>query len=296
MTDICCIGHITLDKIITPTSTADLNGGTSFYFSYGISNLPGVNYKLVTSLAEADMAAVDAMRAQGIDVEVIPSRNTVFFENSYEENMNNRHQRVLAKADPFTADNLAGVEARYIHLGSLLADDFSLDTIKSLAGRGILSVDAQGFLRYVDGEQVRPCDWADKEEVMKYVDVLKVNEHEIESLTGYSNLEQAARVLAGWGAREVLMTLGSYGSVIYADGVLHRIPAFDPVRMVDATGCGDTYATGYLYMRSRGAGYDEAGRFAAAMATLCIERTGAFNGTLADIEEVFSRGVGHIMR
>ncbi len=290
MTDICCIGHITLDKIITPASTAELNGGTSFYFSYGISHLPGVSYKLVTSLAEADMNAVESMRAQGIDVEVIPSRHTVFFENSYGENMNNRRQRVLAKADPFTTANLAGVEARFIHLGSLLADDFSLDTIKSLCGRGTLSVDAQGFLRYVDGEQVRPCDWADKEEALRYVDVLKVNEHEIESLTGYSDLESAGRVLAGWGPREVLMTLGSYGSVIYADGQMHRIPAYSPKRLVDATGCGDTYATGYLYMRSRGAGYDEAGRFAAAMATLCLERTGAFNGAEADVEAVLSRG------
>lgn len=290
MTDICCIGHITLDKIITPASTAELNGGTSFYFSYGISHLPGVSYKLVTSLAEADMNAVESMRAQGIDVDVIPSRHTVFFENSYGENMNNRRQRVLAKADPFTTANLAGVKARFIHLGSLLADDFSLDTIKSLCGRGTLSVDAQGFLRYVDGEQVRPCDWADKEEALRYVDVLKVNEHEIESLTGYSDLESAGRVLAGWGPREVLMTLGSYGSVIYADGQMHRIPAYSPKRLVDATGCGDTYATGYLYMRSRGAGYDEAGRFAAAMATLCLERTGAFNGTEADVEAVLSRG------
>lgn len=290
MTDICCIGHITLDKIITPASTAELNGGTSFYFSYGISHLPGVSYKLVTSLAEADMNAVESMRAQGIDVDVIPSRHTVFFENSYGENMNNRRQRVLAKADPFTMANLDGVEARFIHLGSLLADDFSLDTIKSLCGRGTLSVDAQGFLRYVDGEQVRPCDWADKEEALRYVDVLKVNEHEIESLTGYSDLESAGRVLAGWGPREVLMTLGSYGSVIYADGQMHRIPAYSPKRLVDATGCGDTYATGYLYMRSRGAGYDEAGRFAAAMATLCLERTGAFNGTEADVEAVLSRG------
>ncbi|MDD7343156.1 MAG: PfkB family carbohydrate kinase [Bacteroidales bacterium] len=290
MTDICCIGHITLDKIITPHSTASLNGGTSYYFSYGISRMPGVSYKLVTSLAEADMQAVADMRAAGIDVEVIPSRHTVFFENSYGENMNNRRQRVLAKADPFTAQKLSGVEARYIHLGSLLADDFPLDAIESLAGRGTLSVDAQGFLRYVDGDKVYPCDWEQKRQVLQMVDILKVNEHEIESLTGYSDLEPAARVLAGWGVKEVLMTLGSYGSVIYADGQMHRIPAYRPKQLVDATGCGDTYATGYLYMRSRGAAYDEAGRFAAAMATLNLEKTGAFCGTEADVEAVLSRG------
>lgn len=289
MTDICCIGHITLDKIITPTLTANLNGGTSFYFSYSISKMPNVSYKLVTSLSESEMQAVDNMRKAGINVEVIPSKKTVVFENKYGENMNNRKQRVLAKADPFTAQKLVDIKARYIHLGSLLADDFPLDVFPILARNGILSVDAQGFLRYVEGENVYPCDWKDKREALQYVDILKVNEHEIESLTGESDLEPAAKILSSWGAKEVLMTLGGYGSVIY-DGVsLHEIPAYPPKKLVDATGCGDTYATGYLYMRSQGASIDEAGRFAAAMATLNIERTGAFDGTIEEVEAVLDR-------
>ena len=196
MTDICCIGHITLDKIITPTLTANLNGGTSFYFSYSISKMPNVSYKLVTSLGENEMQAVDNMRKAGINVEVIPSKKTVVFENKYGENMDNRKQRVLAKADPFTAQKLVDIKARYIHLGSLLADDFPLDVFPILARNGILSVDAQGFLRYVDGENVYPCDWKDKREALQYVDILKVNEHEIESLTGESDLEPAAKILS----------------------------------------------------------------------------------------------------
>ena len=30
MNDICCIGHITLDKIVTPKQTAYMPGGTSY--------------------------------------------------------------------------------------------------------------------------------------------------------------------------------------------------------------------------------------------------------------------------
>ena len=175
MIDICCIGHITLDKIVTPDKTAYLNGGTSYYVSHAISKLPPIGYKLVTSLAQSEMSAVDELRAAGIDVEVIPSRNTVYFENSYEANMNNRKQRVLAKADPFTPDSLKDVYARYIHLGSLLADDFSIEVMKQLKGHGTLSVDAQGFLRYVDGEKVYPCQWQNKLEAMKYIDILMLS-------------------------------------------------------------------------------------------------------------------------
>lgn len=35
MNDICCIGHITLDKIVTPRKTTYMPGGTSYYFSHG---------------------------------------------------------------------------------------------------------------------------------------------------------------------------------------------------------------------------------------------------------------------
>ena len=133
MIDICCIGHITLDKIITPTRTAYLNGGTSYYISHALAKLPPISYKLITSIAPSEMNAVDEMRRIGIDVDVIPSRKTVYFENKYGENMNNRTHRVLAKADPFTTDKLQDVQARFIHLGSLLADDFSLDAVKMIA-------------------------------------------------------------------------------------------------------------------------------------------------------------------
>lgn len=280
MNDICCIGHITLDKIVTPKQTTYMPGGTSYYFSHGIKHLKDKdNYKLVTALAPSEYKAVEEMRSAGIQVEVLPSRKTVYFENVYGENQDNRTQRVLAKADPFTVEELKNEEARIFHLGSLLSDDFSLDVVKLLSEKGILAVDAQGYLREVRGEKVFPVDWKDKREALKYIDILKVNEHEAEVLTGYKDAKQAALQLAEWGVKEVLLTLGSLGSLIYAEGVFHQIPAYPPKEVVDATGCGDTYAMGYLYMRNKGASYEEAGCFAAAMSTIKLEKSGPFSGT-----------------
>lgn len=280
MNDICCIGHITLDKIVTPKQTTYMPGGTSYYFSHGIKHLKDKdNYKLVTALAPSEYKAVEEMRSAGIQVEVLPSKKTVYFENVYGENQDNRTQRVLAKADPFTVEELKNEEARIFHLGSLLSDDFSLDVVKLLSGKGILAVDAQGYLREVRGQKVFPVDWKDKREALKYIDILKVNEHEAEVMTGYKDAKQAALQLAEWGVKEVLLTLGSLGSLIYAEGVFHQIPAYPPKEVVDATGCGDTYAMGYLYMRNKGASYEEAGCFAAAMSTIKLEKSGPFSGT-----------------
>ena len=121
-------------------------GGTSYYFSHGIRHLKDTrNYKLITALAPSEYKAVEDLRAKGIQVEVLPSRKTVYFENIYGENQDDRKQRVLAKADPFTVEELKDEEAKFFHLGSLLSDDFSLDVVKLLSGKGKLAVDAQAI-------------------------------------------------------------------------------------------------------------------------------------------------------
>lgn len=284
--NLCCIGHITLDKVVTPKSTVHMPGGTSFYFANAISRLDVSDFQLVTALAESEMDVVEELRNKKIDVKVLHSTHSVYFENTYGENQNNRSQRVLAKADPFTSEELHGLNARIYHLGSLLADDFSLDVIRYLSSKGNLSVDVQGYLREVRGEKVFAVDWPEKEEALKHIHILKANEHEMEVLTGCSNPQEAARILARWGVKEVLLTLGSMGSIIYAEGQFYEIPAYPPTEVVDATGCGDTYMAGYLYMRNKGASYQEAGCFAAAMCTIKLEASGPFKGTEEDVRKI----------
>lgn len=283
MHDLCCIGHITLDKIVTPKNTVHMAGGTAFYFSHAIKHFNDIDYTLITALAESEMKEVERLRSEGIDVSVMPSKHSVYFENIYGENQDNRKQRVLAKADPFSIDYLKDAEAKIYHLGSLLADDFSLDVVKYMAGKGLVSADSQGYLREVRDENVYAIDWEEKEEALKYIHFLKANEHEMEVLTGFDDVKSAARRLYEWGVKEVLITLGSLGSVVYDGQTFYRIPAYKPREVMDATGCGDTYMTGYLYQRATGAGIEEAGRFAAAMSTLKIEASGPFSGTKEDV-------------
>ena len=289
MKDICCIGHITKDKIITPRQTVYMAGGTSFYFSYAFSHLPqNVSFQLVTKLGEGEMKSVEDMRQEGIDVQVYPSRHTVYFENKYGENQNDRTQRVLERADPFTVDEMREVNAGVYHLGSLLSDDFSTEVVKYLSTKGRISIDAQGYLREVRGEKVYPIDWAEKREILAHTDIIKVNEHEMEVITGFTDPRAAAKCLAEWGVKEVCVTLGSEGSIILAEGKFYDIPAYEPKEIVDATGCGDTYSAGYLWCRAQGMGFEESGKFAAAMCTLKLEHSGPFDGSIDDVRRVMA--------
>ncbi len=290
MKDICCIGHITKDKIVTPHRVVYMAGGTSFYFAYAINQLPNdVSFSLVTSMDPTETEPAEKMRQAGIDVTLNASRNTVFFEYIYGENQNERKQRVLAKADPFTIEQLEHVDAKVYHLGSLLSDDFSNEVVEYLAKKGKVSIDVQGYLREVRDEKVYPIDWKDKLKVLKNTYYLKVNEIEMKTITGLKDAYEAAKLLHSWGVTEVIITLGSEGSLIYVDDTFYEIPAYAPHEVVDATGCGDTYSAGYLYQRTLGATPTEAGKFAAAMCTIKLEHNGPFNRSIDDIHEIISK-------
>lgn len=282
MYQICCIGHITSDKIVTPRSVNYLPGGTAYYFSLALSKLD-IGYLLVTSLARAEMHYVEAMRAKGIPVKVQPGSGTVFFENIYGENPDDRSQNVLQTADPFTMAQLQDVDAQVFHLGPLLADDISADLIKTLSAKGRVSLDVQGYLRKVINKKVYPADWPQKQQALQYISVLKADVAELQALTGYATVTDGAKWVAGCGVKEVVVTDGSKGSVICSGGLFYDIPAYHPGLIADATGCGDTYMAGYLYRRIKGDTIRQAGEFAAAMAGLKTAASGAFEGTEADV-------------
>ena len=290
MKDICCIGHITKDKIVTPNRTVYMAGGTSFYFSYAINQLPkDVTFSLVTAMDPTEKEPVEKMLKAGIDVSMNASRNTVFFENIYGENQNERKQRVLAKADPFTIQQLEHVDAKVFHLGSLLADDFPTEVVEYLSSKGRVSIDVQGYLREVRDEKVYPIDWKEKLKVLKHTYYLKVNETEMETITGLKDAHEAAKLIHAWGVTEVIITLGSEGSLVYVDDKFYEIPAYPPHEVVDATGCGDTYSAGYLYKRLQGATPTEAGKFAAAMCKIKLEHNGPFNRSIDDVEKIIKK-------
>jgi sugar/nucleoside kinase (ribokinase family) len=184
-----------------------------------------VSYCLVTTLAATEMAVVEELCVKKIPVVVLPSAHSVIFENKYGEDLGQRTQRVLQKAAPFRAEPLIGVDAEIFHLGPLLADDFSLADIRTIAQKGKLSLDAQGFLRRVEETHVIAVNWKEKMAVLPVMHFLKASEEEAEVLTGCTNVFEGAKMLFDWGVREVIITGGSKGSVIFDGADYTVIPA-----------------------------------------------------------------------
>ncbi len=293
MYDICIIGHVTRDTTITPKHTLHIPGGTAFYMAGALRHLPPkVRTLVVTKTAEADKDAVEKFNSETTDIDIqwLPSRHTVEFENKYAENLNHRTQRVTAKADAFTKDDIKNVSAKVFHLGSLLADDYENGCMEELRKKGKVSIDIQGFLREVSADgSVVPVAPHRCKDILKHTDIVKLNGDETVLLTGTYDMTAAATWLHEQGPEEVIITLGDEGSIISAGGHDFHIPAYKPRNTADVTGCGDTYSAGYLWCRAQKATYKEAGEFAAAMCTLKIENDGPFSNSIDDVRTIMSK-------
>jgi len=123
------------------------------------------------------------------------------------------------------------------------------------------------------------------EEGLSHVTYLKVDRAEAELLTGQVDLQEAARQLARYGPREVVLTQSS-GVTVFADGQIFQAP-FAPRSLEGRTGRGDTCFATYLGQRLT-ASPEEATRVAAAVTTLKQEKPGPWHGSLADVEALLA--------
>jgi sugar/nucleoside kinase (ribokinase family) len=86
--------------------------------------------------------------------------------------------------------------------------------------------------------------------VADHVDILFANEAEIGALYETADFDAAAAAVRGHVAIAAL-TRSAQGSVILAAGAEHRVAAAPVARVVDTTGAGDLYASGFLYGLTR---------------------------------------------
>ena len=288
--DICVIGHITRDIIRVGRTTKATPGGTAYYTSIALRRL-GLKVAVVTKVARLDRAALlRGLKGDRVEVFCKESKSSSFFENEYGgKNLDTRLQRIISIGNPFSRKDVEKITATLFHVGPLTNRDIPVDLLGQLASRKkIVSLDVQGMLRPARVGAVSEEDWPEKQKGLACVDILKADEKEALVLSEEKVVEKAAAALASLGPKEVIVTMGSHGSLVYAEEALHRIPYYSPRKAKDPTGCGDTYIAGYLYQRLKGAAPEMAGRFAAAMATLKLEDSGPFSGSEADVYALLS--------
>jgi sugar/nucleoside kinase (ribokinase family) len=107
-----------------------------------------------------------------------------------------------------------------------------------------------------------------------HVDILFANEIEICSLYQTEDFAAAAAAVRGHVAIAAL-TRSAAGSLVLTPGEQHLVAAAPVARVVDTTGAGDLYASGFLYGLTRGLALPTCGRIGSLCAAEIISHVGA---------------------
>lgn len=285
--DIMMIGHFAKDRLVVDGHGEIASGGAVYYGSVALHRL-GMRVAVVTRLHPDDFPRLDELKQEGIQVFAAPAPETSGIENIYDSaDMERRICKPIGFAGPFQAQDIPDLPARIYLVASIIAGEVDLPLLKSLAKRGPVAIDIQGFVRVRENGNLVFRQWSDMEEGLSYVTYLKVDRAEAELLTGLTDMVAAASRLAGYGPQEVVLTQSS-GVTVFADGQIHQAP-FTPRSLAGRTGRGDTCFATYLGRRLT-ASAEEATRLAAAVTTLKQEHPGPWRGALADVEALLADG------
>lgn len=286
--DIVIIGNYTKDTIISPSGTRHVDGGG---FNYGahVASMMGLKAAAVTRLSQEDVRVVDALTRLGVTVYPTYTSHSTDMSLYYPtSDVDERVISVTHTAGAFTPDQVRGLESRAFLINSSIRGEVDLAVIRELRTKNaLLAADVQGFIRIIGAEGALMYDgWPEKREVLSQIDILKTDAVEAERLTGKTDMEAAAQILAGYGPKEIVLT-HSQGVLVFADGQFHEAP-FCPQKLVGRSGRGDTCIASYVCKRLTASPH-EATIWSAAVTSLKMEAEGPIAIRASEVEALVAR-------
>lgn len=118
----------------------------------------------------------------------------------------------------------------------------------------------------------------DVREALSYIDYFFPNYDEAAVLTGKTDIDEIADVLLTCGVKNVILKIGKRGCLVKNAKERFITPAYPKATVVDTTGAGDNFASGFLSFLMEGKNLREASQFANCAASLAIEKIGATAG------------------
>ena len=249
--DVLTIGHISLDFNIDYLDNQIVEVGGAVIYSSAAAYALGHKVGAVTKLAQKDSERLSALVIPKEDIFCSDSEFSTSIRNKYfTADKERRACTCISQADPFDIKDIPQVDAEIYHFAGLIYGDFDGKLIKELAKKGKVAVDVQATLRHQDrndGGRMYFEDWAEKKELLPYIDFLKTDAAEAEILTGCSDRKQAAKMLYDWGAKEICITHNT--EVLAYDGKNYYTCPIKARNLSGRSGRGDTTFASYITER-----------------------------------------------
>jgi len=216
--------------------------------------------------------ALEAVMKEGVDISGVKIKVggrtgfTIVIINSKGEIVMYGYKGTSEEYAPNEVDERIIKKAKHMHVASL-----RLDTTK----RALEIAKESGLSTTVDpGRRLSRLGIESFRDIAEYVDYLLINLKEFEMLTGTNDIESGLKILHKNGFKNVIIKLGGKGAIYDGeDGKIH-VNAFN-VPVLDTTGAGDAFASGFFVALLDGANIEEALIFASATAALKVKTLGA---------------------
>jgi len=272
------VGTMAFDAIETPFGKTDrIVGGSATYVAYAASNFVKPVQQISIVGYDFPTEEMDELRSRGVElegVEIVPDKRSFFWSGRYHEDMNSRDTlvtdlNVLADFDPKVPASYQGAD--FLMLGNL-QPKIQLNVIQELTKRPRLIVmDTMNF--WMESAM------NDLKIVLRYVDMLMVNDAEARQLSGQYSLVKAARTIMDMGPKYLIIKKGEHGAMLFHGDNVFYAPALPLEDVFDPTGAGDTFAGGFMgYMASTGdVSFENMKRgiiAGSALASFCVEKFG----------------------
>ena len=279
------IGHITVDADTDYLGNkTKIEGGAVLYSSASATAL-GHKVAALTKVAAKDKDRLSAFTLPKEDLYLIESKRSTDMSNHYlTPEKERRISACTSQGDPFVLDDMpAGISADIYHFAGLIYGDFDNDMMKALSQKGAAAVDVQACLRNrndADGSLFFK-DWGDKEEMLPFITYLKTDAAEAEIMTGLTDRKAAAKLLYGWGAKEIMITHNT--EVLIYDGRNFYTCPIRSRNLSGRTGRGDTTFAAYINERLSHNIKDSL-LYATATVSVKMETPGPYRGSRKDVE------------
>lgn len=272
------VGTMAFDAIETPFGKINkIVGGSATYVAYAASNFVKPVQQISIVGFDFPKEEMDELKKRGVHmdgVEIVPDKKSFFWSGRYHEDMNNRDTlvtdlNVLADFDPKVPDSYQGAE--FLMLGNLMPK-LQLNVIQELKIRPKLIVmDTMNFWM--------ETAMAELKIVLKYVDMLMVNDAEARQLTGQFSLVKAAKSILSMGPKYLIIKKGEHGALLFHENDVFFAPALPLEDVFDPTGAGDSFAGGFMghLAKSGDISFENMKRgiiVGSAMASFCVEKFG----------------------
>lgn len=277
---IAVLGALSLDRVRRPDGReSEQPGGSVYYASLALAEL-GWRVLAIPLLAKKETALLDSLRHPRLQLAPQWGETTTSFGNRYALSSADTCQRTLlacgARFESFPREILS---CRAVLLLPLCQGEMSLSFYRALRRdfAGLIATDLQGLLRPSAVGEVTLTAAPDLPSFLYQVDMIKGDEAEACAASNIASPAIAGHFLRGGkGHREVVVTAGSRGATIFSTDGITSVPSVPVNKIVDPSGCGDTFLAAYLSGRIKKYNFLQAGTLAAKVAAEKLSQAGAY--------------------